>query len=860
MTASSDEPSDYALDRLGHQVASRLLDVVRGESLEAGITAACDAVYDHWVRIDNDYAFPHSSRDRLGADGLRGVSENSIARLQEELSMFGLTSRREHSSVFEALLEVRTTRLARAGLSFSSVPAVADLMAELVGEGRHVADPACGFGGTLLAAAKRAPRTQLYGVDVNREAAEFARRRLELAGFKADIRAYDWLYEQPEPSWDAVIVEPPMGMKLADQGYEGKVAWPPVGRITDGDTFWLHQIADSLRPGGRAVVLSPDGVGFRAGQTAELREHLLRTGRIETIIAMPRGSVLGSSVTTCIWVISGAPDPRKAGHVLLVNARGSSVASSQSGFDSVVAVARPWLDDGIFDGSHDDWFARPVHVNELIESGDATPQRHLATPPETVAPRPEAPGRLLTELRLKAFKSVGATVRVPLKPLTLIYGKNSAGKSTLIQSILLMKQSIDADRLTASGPHIDLGSIAGLAHNHDESTPMGIGFSFASLVAIDSGQTLPNPRHIRTVDFSFVAADDRNGAVETVQVGLGDAQFRWDRSEVDAGVAVASADDFLDMVRYAYWEESVHPARRPTSIDHARTARNALRRMERASVEFLMKGLTPHDPSPALLAEVEHRLSGRVQRGGLPAVMQTVGTLFGAVGEELRNVLSRVAYLGPLRQAPARLSQRSTADGGLDVPFFLLDNTSERREVSERLQQLGVSYDLDVVTVSDPAERSLFGDIAALVLTDTRSGTRLSPADVGFGISQVLPIVTELSARTESVILIEQPEIHLHPAMQADLADLLIESVDATGRGNQVIAETHSESIMLRVQRRIREGAISANDVAVLYVDQDEAGNAIIHRLRLDDEGDFLDSWPHGFFAERFDDVFGRLA
>jgi hypothetical protein len=229
------------------------------------------------------------------------------------------------------------------------------------------------------------------------------------------------------------------------------------------------------------------------------------------------------------------------------------------------------------------------------------------------------------------------------------------------------------------------------------------------------------------------------------------------------------------------------------------------------------------------------------------------------VGDEIQGLLSGVAYLGPLRRAPERLSIRLTAEGGLDVPFFLLDNTSERQEVSDRLQQLGVPYDLDVVTVSDPAERSLFGDIAAVVLTDRRTGTRLSPADVGFGISQVLPIVTELSARTDSLILIEQPEIHLHPAMQADLADLLIESVDATGRANQVIAETHSESMMLRIQRRVREGSISADDIAVLYVDQDGSGTALVHRLRLDDEGDFLDSWPHGFFAERFDDVFGRL-
>ncbi|MGW9345935.1 methyltransferase, partial [Streptomyces albidoflavus] len=213
--ADADEPAEYALYQFARHVASHLLKVVRGESLEAGITAACDTVYEHWVLIDNDYDFPDSPRDRLGADSLRGVSQNSVIRLEEALRSFGLTSRQEHSAVFEALLEARTTRLARAGLSFSSVPEVAALMADLVGEGRDIADPACGFGGTLLAAATRSPRAQLHGVDINREAAEFARRRLELAGFIADIRAYDWLQGAPAPEWDAIIVEPPMGMKLA---------------------------------------------------------------------------------------------------------------------------------------------------------------------------------------------------------------------------------------------------------------------------------------------------------------------------------------------------------------------------------------------------------------------------------------------------------------------------------------------------------------------------------------------------------------------------------------------------------------------------------------------------------------------
>lgn len=107
------------------------------------------------------------------------------------------------------------------------------------------------------------------------------------------------------------------------------------------------------------------------------------------------------------------------------------------------------------------------------------------------------------------------------------------------------------------------------------------------------------------------------------------------------------------------------------------------------------------------------------------------------------------------------------------------------------------------------------------------------------------------------MILVEQPETHLHPRLQARLADLFIDSTSVAGRGNQLIVETHSEHVLLRVQRRIREGSLTSDDVAVIYVDQDESGVATVQRLRLDGDGDFLDEWPSGFFDDRLDELLG---
>jgi predicted ATPase len=151
------------------------------------------------------------------------------------------------------------------------------------------------------------------------------------------------------------------------------------------------------------------------------------------------------------------------------------------------------------------------------------------------------------------------------------------------------------------------------------------------------------------------------------------------------------------------------------------------------------------------------------------------------------------------------------------------------------------------------------GDLLHLELLDRRFDppVAVSAADVGFGVSQLLPLVVQLVFARDQIVCIEQPEIHLHPRLQSEFAELLIESTSAEGRANQVVVETHSEHLMLRLQRKVRAGEIAPADISVLYVDINEArGTGEVRRLRLDDRGRFLDRWPGGFFDERFAEIF----
>jgi predicted ATPase len=141
-------------------------------------------------------------------------------------------------------------------------------------------------------------------------------------------------------------------------------------------------------------------------------------------------------------------------------------------------------------------------------------------------------------------------------------------------------------------------------------------------------------------------------------------------------------------------------------------------------------------------------------------------------------------------------------------------------------------------------------------LTDTRSGVRVRLEDVGYGVGQLLPIIDYCTRDGNQVICIEQPELHLHPRLQGNLGDLFVDSV---ARGNQVIAETHSENILLRVQRLVRQRRLAPEQVRVLYVDNTPDEGATVRRLDLGTDGDLLSPWPTGFFDDRLDDILGIL-
>jgi predicted ATPase len=162
------------------------------------------------------------------------------------------------------------------------------------------------------------------------------------------------------------------------------------------------------------------------------------------------------------------------------------------------------------------------------------------------------------------------------------------------------------------------------------------------------------------------------------------------------------------------------------------------------------------------------------------------------------------------------------------------------------LQELGLIYSFKLEPVAKGS------NLYRVSARTSPSSSEVLITDVGFGVSQVLPVLVLCFYAPEgSTILLEQPEIHLHPSAQAGLADVL---VDAVQRGGvQIVLESHSEHLLRRLQRRIAEEKIDADDVA-LYFCHRKDGWSEADRLNLNLYG-YIENWPEGFFGDQMEEV-----
>ena len=597
----------------------------------------------------------------------------------------------------------------------------------------------------------------------------------------------------------------------------------------------------------------------------------------------------------------------------------------------------------------------------------------------------------LSQIEIENFKGIGETQTIDLKPITLLFGPNSAGKSTVLQALhylreILERQNPDPDQ-TIAGGLIDLGGFASLVHGHE------LGRVIRIMVRIDLTEDQGSERlplnsggNLLDTQFSnlrvhYLAGENtelkeyavvqevgvgievswsdliQGPYVSNVTIGIDGESLAELRSPPQEGLAeltginwehrllqeLIDPDDELTevpesppvMIETEEDSERGDPFETPLGNELYELSRQIVADTQvNERVRFRAKvdtdfGALPDLDRPLVLDLVEpdkNLIRMRYARGaavlrvsekderraadeyeiesarrvGLSTLLDEM--VLGPV-RIVRDYLKALTYIGPLREIPTRgYRPRLSPDEsrwaqGLAAWDVLNTQTSDvlLDQVNEWLSselKLHTGYQLQNTVFKQIPNTSRFHQIfqrgiddddlgelqelyaslktvAEFGLLDLEKGLVVAPSDVGVGISQMVPVVVACLMDPDGLVAIEQPELHIHPAIQVGLGDLFIEATigpqPAVGPERSLLIETHSEHIMLRLLRRIRETAdkelppgvqgLTADDLSVTYVESGPDG-VQFRGLGIDENGEFCDQWPHGFFEERARELF----
>jgi hypothetical protein len=539
---------------------------------------------------------------------------------------------------------------------------------------------------------------------------------------------------------------------------------------------------------------------------------------------------------------------------------------------------------------------------------------------------------MITSIAIENFKGIRERIAIELKPITLFFGPNSAGKSTILHALhyareIFERHNLNADQTLVGGKCIDLGGFRNFVHGRDLSRSVVLWFEM-------------DLRYRDLPSYSFVEGEGFQGYltdVETPEVAQGVRS-----ASVEVAVSWSELRQSFYVQRYAVWLND-----EPLATIQSYFERH---QVELAEVNFQHPVLQVAGESGSLGEALEvlesrplpHTIpienqgdalptwgqalplilfpdgTDEIRSSGVDGVQQaqvaadTLVALFSQLvvgpGQLLRDALQQFRYLGPLRETPPRnfacprFPDPSRWANGVAAWDLLHSDAELAKRVSswlsgpdsletgytvrvKRYKELPLDSPLIVLLRSDRAFdelediRSLIDKLptkSSVTLVEDNSNIEVLPHDVGVGISQLIPVVVLAIDQRTGLAAIEQPELHIHPAIQVRLGDLFVQQI-TTDSSRRFLLETHSEHLLLRLLRRIRETSegdlppghpgLKPEQVSVIYVkaspeveggqgEGDGAPHLRLHPLRIDETGEFIDCWPRGLFDERAEELF----
>ncbi len=431
---------------------------------------------------------------------------------------------------------------------------------------------------------------------------------------------------------------------------------------------------------------------------------------------------------------------------------------------------------------------------------------------------------MITEIRAKNFKSWQDTGALPFAPLTGLFGANSSGKTSILQVLLMFIQTVespDRNRVLHFGDErslVDFGTFYDLLYTHKTDLTLQLDMSWELSKPLPFSRTSLFPVNNLTFHTKIREENDRI-LVECFHYTTESNKFGMRRS-----------------------------------IKHKKRGSDQYELLHGNYPAVRNPGRAWNLPPPVKCYGFPDEVSGYYQNLGFLSDFVLA----------FENLFSQIAYLGPLREYPKRSyiwSGERPQDVGISgeeaIPALLAARaeglTSPRlvnvrrahkpieHRILEWLQEMELIHSFSLEPIAENRKDYEFR------VKKSPNSSEVLITDVGFGVSQLLPVLVLCYYVPEnSTIILEQPEIHLHPKVQSDLADVLIDVVK--NRNVQIILESHSEHLLLRLMRRMAEERLSADDTA-LYFCQINDGTSTIERLNMDEYGN-IRNWPQDFFGD----------
>ena len=437
---------------------------------------------------------------------------------------------------------------------------------------------------------------------------------------------------------------------------------------------------------------------------------------------------------------------------------------------------------------------------------------------------------MIKRLLIKNFKSI-EELDMELRPLTVVCGPNSVGKSSIGQALLLLKQSNEqygsVSMLRPTGNLVDVGGYPDFIHKHE------IDKKFSIMIGLDVGRLSVPPKRlfaesppevhkffesltkVKELNFNFSYGYDSQKEETTLR------HFCIESPDGKFSIKSKTNTDNTYQFSYSLGEKGKRPYR-----------------------------INPRFQTPGLI--FTHFLTSKTIKDRISGYMKERVSVLQFINYisiiPLNWELNNLNYLGPFREPPKRTYSTGGAKpegiearGQLTIDYLTYSSVVKEDGslgfVKEWLNRFGYASDFSI--------EKIHGLIWKTNLKNKSTGIPSTLLDVGFGISQVLPVIVAIYLHKRGLHIFEQPEIHLHPASQADLADLFMETIT---EDKQYLVETHSEHFLNRIRRRIVEGKINPEKVIVYYI-RYKGPKLEVDRIFVEENGSFKDI-PNDFFGE----------